>query len=113
MTEISLQQCADIADGDALAACLRSALGALPSGSLPLQAGCEQGGLVDDSECSISVLGLSRARGKTVARVGVFFTEIVGGCNCHDDPVRANAYCLLEVVVRHADGQTRISPVED
>ena len=113
MTEISLHQCTDIADDQALADCLRSALASLPSGSLPLQAACEQGGLVDDSDISVSVLGITRTREATVARVGVFFTEVVGGCNCHDDPVRATGHCMLEAVIRGPDGSTTIKPLAD
>lgn len=112
MSNLSLHRCTGIRDPDELADCLNKALRSLPPGSLPLRGGCEQGGLVDDSDLSVSVLAVDRTADQTTARVGVFFTEIVGGCSCHDDPVRANAYCMLEVVIRNTDGDTRISPLE-
>lgn len=112
MSDLSLRQCIGVREPGELADCLSTALRSLPPGSLPLQAGCEQGGLVDDSDLSVSILGLTRSGGETTARIGVFFTEIVGGCSCHDDPVRANAHCMLEVVIRDADGVARISPLE-
>lgn len=112
MTKITLRRCIDLADRDAFAACLVSALKALPPGSLPLRAGCEQGGLVDDSDVSVSVLEVDRAAEHDIARVGVFFTELVGGCSCHDDPAHANAYCLLEVAIRRTDGEGTVTPLE-
>ena len=113
MSDLFLHRCAGIDDPDQLADRLREALCSLPHGSLPLQAGCEQGGLVDDSDLSVSILDLTRSAEQTTARVGVFFNEIVGGCSCHDDPVRANAYCMLEMVIRNADGNTRIRVLPD
>ncbi len=111
MTTIMLQQCLD-APGQALDGCLVAALKDLPPGSLPLGECCNQGGLADDSTASFSVLAIRREPRHVVARVGVFFIEVIGGCSCHDDPVRANAYCLIEVAVRRSDGQATVTPLE-
>ena len=111
MTAIKLLRCLDAAE-EALADCLAKALQELPPGSLPLRAGCNQGGLVDDSEIRVSVLGTVRGADRVTARVGIFFSELVGGCNCSDDPVAANAYCLLEVVVGRGDGRVEFTPLE-
>ena len=109
---MKLHHCPDASD-DALAACLAEALEALPPGSLPLQACCQQGGLPDADTVAVSILGLVREAELIIARVGVFFDEVVGGCSCHDDPVRASAYCVLEATVRRADGDTVLRPAQD
>jgi hypothetical protein len=84
---------------DDFARALKADLEALPAGTLPLHLATTQGGLVDDSDISVSVLTHTDDAAAIRARVGVFFTEAVGGCNCHDDPIRANGYCLLEVSI--------------
>ena len=111
MASIRLEHC--LAFNDSFEAGLAAALEALPRGSLPLQAGCTQGGRADDSRVSVSVLDVTEAPDRVVARVGVFFIEIVGGCNCSEEPLEANAYCVLEVAIRRGDGVTAIAVLED
>lgn len=89
------------------------ALRALPAGSLPLTAACTQGGWVDDSDLAISVLTISGDDGAVSARVGVFFTEVVGGCNCNDDPVGCSAYGVVRVTLDRTTGIAEIVPDGD
>jgi len=46
-------------------------------------------------------------------RIGCFFSEIVGGCSCGDDPVPAQAYCDLKIMIDKATGETEIAPMAD
>ncbi|MBT8429849.1 MAG: glucosamine--fructose-6-phosphate aminotransferase [Gammaproteobacteria bacterium] len=112
MESIRLGHCLEAEDSERFKQRLASALNALPRGSLPLHAGCGQGGLVDDSDISASVLGVEQDNDRFVARVGIFFTEIVGGCNCNDDPLEVNAYCVLEVAISRADGVATFTPLQ-
>ena len=112
MEPIRLKHCLEATDPDSFRSRLASALNALPRGSLPLHPGCGQGGLVDDSNISASVLGVEQAADRIVARVGVFFTEIIGGCNCNDDPIEVNAYCVLEVAIDRTDGVAEFTPLD-
>jgi hypothetical protein len=113
MTSNPFQSCLDAADASGLARHLAATLKSLPAGTLPLQAGCGQGGLVDDHDIATTILSTRQAAEQVSARVGVFFTEVVGGCNCNDDPVEVNAYCVIEVIIDRASGQVRISPAVD
>lgn len=88
-----------------LAATIKARLEALPPDALPLHKATTQGGIVGDQPISVTVLSASEASGAIKARVGVFFTEVVGGCNCHDDPYQANGYCELAVHVDRATGR--------
>lgn len=94
-----LRTCLRSTDDQQLKRQLALALAELPAEQLPLQDGCTQGGMIDASDLAVSVLDVQQSPGRLSARVGVFFTEVVGGCNCHDDPGRSNAYCVLEVGV--------------
>lgn len=108
MSQVRLQQCLGLTDAQAFARSLAAALRALPRGTLPLDAGCDQGGRVDDSDISVSLLDNAEGPERITARVGVFFTEIVGGCNCGDDPLEVNAYCILEVTIDRSSGVATI-----
>lgn len=84
---------------------LKDELEGLAPGALPLQSCTTRGGNIDDSDISVSVLNTRESGHCIEARLGVFFTEVVGGCNCHDDPVRENAYCEIAISI---DMQTAI-----
>ena len=112
MESIRLRDCIEAEDSERFKQRLASALNVLPSGSLPLQAGCEQGGLVDDRNISASVLSVEQDKDRFLARVGIFFTEVVGGCNCNDDPLEVNAYCVLEVAISRGDGVAKFTPLQ-
>ena len=94
---------------DDFAAVLKRELLALPAGTLPLHLGTSQGGVVDPASLGLTVLGAVETGGEIRARAGVFFTEIVGGCSCGDDPLTANAYCELEIRIDPARGTARFS----
>ena len=77
---------------------LKSELQAMEKGALPLHKFTNQGGKVNDADLSASVLSVNENEGHITAKVGIFFIEVVGGCNCDDDPEEVNAYC--EMVLR-------------
>ena len=70
---------------------LKAALLGLDAGALPLQAGVTQGGYVDDSNLDATVLDVIDDGAEIRARIGVFFTEVVGNCACGDEPVPVQA----------------------
>lgn len=82
---------------DSFARTLKRELESLPPGTLPLQAGVARGGLPDDTALTATVLRTRDAGHSVQADVGIFFTEIVAGCSCGDEPVELNAYCELRV----------------
>ena len=106
MPDLELAHCltADGIDAPALV----QALERLPYGSLPLHEACTQGGIIDDSGLSVSVLRYIASDYHVVVRLGVFFAEVVGGCNCHDDPVATHSYALLGLRIARSDGAAEI-----
>ena len=78
---------------------LKSELEAMQQGVLPLQKCTSQGGMVDDSNVSVTVIRSVEQEEHILADVGVFFEEIVGGCSCGDEPYSDNAYCLMQVSI--------------
>lgn len=85
---------------------LKQELENLPTGVLPLEQGTSQGGLVDDSDISVTVINSKDDDRVVTARVGVFFGEVVGGCNCADDPAVENTYCEIQLQIDKATAET-------
>ena len=90
---------------------LKDELRELPAGVLPLSAGTRQGGQIDEHDRVITVLAVQDREGSILARIGVFFTETVGGCSCGDEPFDEPAYCELRVTIDKATGEALFTPI--
>jgi len=91
---------------------LKSELENAKSFSLPLEKATSQGGYIDDSDISVTVIR-HKARGNSIqAKVGIFFTEIIVGCSCGDDPLPVNAYCemLISIDRNTAEAEFEVIP---
>lgn len=100
-------------DTPAFVKTLKYELRALPAGTLPLDPCTRQGGMVDDSDISATVLGMSSNPHQLRIRLGVFFQERVGGCSCHDDPVAENAYGELLLLIDRCTAMAEFQPAPD
>lgn len=78
---------------------LKRELEGLPSRTLPLHMCTTRGGYVDDSQISATVIKVEQDQHRVQCKVGIFFTEIIVGCGCGDDPFPENAYCELMVSI--------------
>jgi hypothetical protein len=85
----------------------------LDPGELPLALGTNQGGQVDASQVTATVLAVTEGAGSIRAKVGVFFQEIVGGCSCGDEPVSENAYCEFRVLIDKGSGAAEFVALPD
>lgn len=74
---------------------LKGEIERLDPSQLPLQQGLTFGSHALD-EFSVMVISAAERSGCIHARVGLFYTGILGGCNCADDPTPVepqNEYC--------------------
>ncbi len=78
---------------------LKRELENLPAGTLPLEKGTTRGGFVDDSNISVTVINAKQNKNSIQSKVGIFFTEIIVGCGCGDDPIAENAYCEMLISI--------------
>ena len=85
----------------------------LKSGMLPLHLGTTQGGMVDDSNISASIINSSDNDDYILAKVGIFFNEIIGGCNCDDDPASENTYCEILVSINKKTAETTFTVISE
>jgi hypothetical protein len=83
-------------------AVLKREVAQLPSGILPLQQAMSFGSHALDDGISVMILGAADAGGFIQVRAGIFFSGIVAGCNCADDPTPVDAlseYCELLLAI--------------
>lgn len=94
---------------------LTGCLKALPEGSLPLDTATTQGGWVDYQSLEVTVVSITSAPGSLVTeiRLIVWFEELVGGCNCGDDPFRAPGQRGLLLQLHSATGECRVELWDD
>ncbi len=94
--------------GTAFPAVLKAELEALPPEVLPLQAGLAHTSHVLEEE-GFTVRLIAAREGPTHLhfRVGVFYTGLLAGCSCADDPTPVEGqpeYCEVEVTVDRESG---------
>ena len=74
----------------------------LPVDSLPLQQGLTRGSYVLDLPRKVMVIDANGSDYLIRARVGVFYTSVIGGCSCTDDPStieEINEYCEIDIEI--------------
>jgi len=98
---------------DIFAKTLKSEIENLPTGSLPLHKGTTQGGMVDDSDISATIIKFSANETAVQAKVGVFFNEVIGGCSCGDDPLSENAYCEILLLIDQETGEVSFAIIKE
>ena len=53
----------------------------------------QMGGFIDKQSISVSILSSKIIEETLELKCSIFFSEHIGGCNCHDDPHSENGYC--------------------
>ena len=81
-------------------AALKRELEQLPMDALPLQAGLSASSYVlDNRNIQAMVIDAHEQAGHVRAKVGIFYSGILGGCACADDPTPVNEnseYCVVQ-----------------
>jgi hypothetical protein len=88
----------------------------LNADALPLQQGLSAGNYVADRKHSAMILGATEDDRCIHARAGIFYTGILTGCACADDPTPENElveYCEIGLDLDKTTGETAIRPLPD
>lgn len=91
---------------------LKEELERLDSGQLPLQQGLSATSYALDDKPEIIFLSAADDESCIRAKVGVFFSGIVAGCSCADDPTPVepqSEYCELDVRIDKATALATIT----
>lgn len=76
---------------------------------LPLNQATCQGGIADDSDISALINSTTEDETHLLINIGVFFNEIIAGCNCSDDPAMENTYCELLLTINKENAEACFS----
>lgn len=83
---------------------------------LPLQKGLSRSNIALDDNIKAIILNSSSKEKSIQVKAGIFYTGIVAGCNCSDDPSPIdveNEYCEVELDINKLSGDTSIKLLID
>ena len=86
----------------------------LDSDLLPLQHGLSISSHVTDRPVQIMILDLSEDADLIHVKAGIFYSGIIAGCSCADDPTpiaEQNEYCVLQFCIDKQSAETTVTLV--
>ncbi len=95
---------------------LKEEIEQVDASQLPLQAGLSQSSYVSDEPFRVMVIGSTDTDNCIRVHIGVFYTGIIAGCNCADDPTPVDTqteYCEMLVEIDRQSGEAVVTLAED
>lgn len=78
---------------------------------LPLQKMLTQGSYVSDDPLNATILSVTPSDNSILVKAGIFYSSIIAGCNCADDPSPVDTlpeYCVLEFDISQTSGLSNV-----
>jgi hypothetical protein len=97
-------------------AVLKREIDRLDGGRLPLQQGLTASSQALDDRFEAMIIGADDEAGFIRARVGIFFSGLITGCSCADDPTPVepqNEYCELIFAIDKATAEATVTLLAD
>lgn len=88
----------------------------LDADCLPLQQGLSASSHVTDRPFQAMILGVREEAGLIRARAGIFYTGVIAGCSCADDPTPMDEqaeYCVLLFDIDRVTAETTVTLLEE
>jgi len=95
---------------------LQEALEQLNGEDLPLQAALSGASHATYGKRQVMILGTSADESRIHARAGIFYSGVIAGCNCADDPTTIDEtaeYCEVAIDIDRATAETEINLIND
>ena len=86
------------------------------AGELPLQQGLSQGSAAISDDAQVMILAVEDDEAGLVVRFGVFYSAVIAGCSCADDPTPldvVNEYCEMQALIDVVGGLAEVSLSEN
>ena len=86
----------------------------LDVGVLPLQQGLSQGSYSNGKGLSVMIIDISDEPRLIRAKTGIFYTAIIAGCSCADDPTPLDElaeYCEVRFDINKTTAETTVTLV--
>ncbi len=90
----------------------RDEVGTLKNEQLPLQQGLTQSSYVSDSGFNIVILNSHETTTAICVKTGIFYTGVIAGSCCSDDPTPINEqteYCVVEFDIDKSTAETKVT----
>lgn len=95
---------------------LREEIEQLDVSLLPLQQGLSQSSYACADNISAMIIGISEGPAFIHVKTGIFYTGMIPGCNCADDPTPVNEhteYCEVQLDIDKATAETVVTLLQD
>jgi hypothetical protein len=83
----------------------------LDQASLPLQQGLSQSSRVNDDDISVVILNISDDDEMIHVKTGIFYSGIIAGCSCADDPTPQDTiteYCEIRFDINKQTAEVEV-----
>ena len=93
-------------------ATLKIELEAIHPEALPLQQGLSMSSYVADEKFSVTVLNIFEHEQIIRIKVGIFYSGILAGCSCADDPTPSNEnpeYCVVQIDINKRTAEATVA----
>lgn len=90
----------------------KNEISSLDTNLLPLQQGLSSSSYAVEDNVSISVLKVDNDDNNIHVKAGLFYTGIIAGCNCADDPSPVNEnneYCEVLFTINRKTAETAVT----
>ncbi len=90
---------------------IKSEIEQLNADQLPLQAGLSQSSYISEDPFRVMIINTTGTEHCIQVRAGIFYTGIIAGCNCSDDPTPVDTlpeYCEVDFEINITSGETNV-----
>lgn len=84
----------------------------MDTGQLPLQQGLSTGSHVIDDTFNVMIISVSEEADFIRAKAGIFYSGIIAGCSCADDPTPVNEeseHCVVQMDIDKLTAETKVT----
>lgn len=95
---------------------LKQEIEQLDAAGLPLQQGLASSNYVTDRPFQAMIISVSEEAGLIRAKAGIFYTGIIAGCSCADDPTpidEQTEYCVVRVDIDRTTADATVTLLEE
>ena len=91
---------------------LKTEIEQLDAEQLPLQQGLSTSSYALDDKLNVRIISVSEEANFIRAKIGIFYSGIIAGCSCADDPTpveEQNEYCEVQLDINKMTAETTVT----
>lgn len=95
---------------------LKQEIEQLDAGLLPLQQGLSASSYVTERPFQVRIISVREEAGLIRVKAGIFYTGVIAGCSCADDPTpidELNEYCVVMLEIDLATAEATVTLLEE